>query len=301
MPTLRDAHGRRWGMAATTIGILHPGEMGASLAATARASGCDVLWASAGRSAATRARATDAGLTDVGSLQALVDRSDVIVAICPPHAAEDVAREVVGAGFGGLYVDANAIAPERAVRLERALTTAGVGFVDGGVIGPPAWDPGTTRLYLSGPRAPEVDVCFRSGPLDATVLDDRIGTASALKMCYAAYTKGSTALLCAVLATAAHAGVLAPLRERWDEDDPGFAGRTVDRAQRVTRKAWRFVGEMDEIAATFAAAGLPAGFHEGAGEVYRRLAAFKDAPIPDLDAVLRALLEPEQAAIDEAG
>ncbi len=288
-------------MAATTIGILHPGEMGVSLAATAHHSGCDVLWASEGRGVATHERAEAAGLTDVGTLEALVDRCDVVVAICPPHAAEDVARAVVAAGFDGLYVDANAIAPERAVRLERALTAAGVAFVDGGVIGPPAWSAGTTRLYLSGPRAREVEACFRAGPLDVTVLDDRIGTASALKVCYAAYTKGTTALLCAVLATAEHAGVLAPLRERWDEDEPGFAARTVDRAERVTRKAWRFVGEMDEIASTFAAAGLPAGFHEGASEVYRRLAAFKDAPRPDLDAVLRALLEPEQMAIDEAG
>ncbi len=288
-------------MASSTIGILHPGEMGASLAATALRSGCDVVWASAGRSTATHARAVEAGLTDVGTLQALVERSDVVVAICPPHAAEDVAGEVVAAGFDGLYVDANAIAPERAARLERALANAGVAFVDGGVIGPPAWSPGSTRLYLSGPRAREIEVCFRTGPLDVTVLDERVGTASALKMCYAAYTKGTTALLCAALATAEHAGVLAALLERWDEDEPGSAGRGVDRAQRVTRKAWRFAGEMDEIASTFAAAGLPAGFHEGASEVYRRLAAFKDAPRPDLDDVLRALLEPELAAIDEAG
>lgn len=282
-------------MTPPTIGILHPGEMGVSLAASAQRSGHPVLWASSGRSDATRTRAAEFGLHDAHTIEGVGARSEIMVGICPPHAAEALAREVLDARFEGVYVDANAIAPERARGLARTLADEGVELVDGAVIGPPAWTPGTTCLYLSGARAAEVAALFEAGPLAVHVLGDRVGTASALKMCYAAYAKGTTALLAAVLAVAQRAGVRDALEARWDGDDPGFAGRAHDRTRRVTRKAWRFAGEMEEIAATFAAAGAPAAFHEGAAELYRRLAGFKDAPAPALEAVLAASLEPEPA------
>jgi hypothetical protein len=112
-------------------------------------------------------------------------------------------------------------------------------------------------------------------------------------MCYAAWSKGSTALLCAVLAAANATGVWAELQQRWEADIPGFGAQAINRARQSTLKAWRFAGEMDEIAAMFAAAGLPGGMHTAAAELYRRLAPFKDAPEPPLlDAVLAALLQP---------
>jgi hypothetical protein len=126
------------------------------------------------------------------------------------------------------------------------------------------------------------------------VLGDRIGEASALKMCYASWTKGSTALLTTILAAAESYGVWPELREQWERDWPGFPDQTVQRARRVTAKAWRFAGEMEEIASTFAAAGLPDGFHLAAADLYRRLAGFKDAPSPPpLEEVLAALLRAE--------
>ncbi len=274
------------------IGFLHPGAMGVSLAATAARGGHEVLWASAERSAATRARAGEHGLADVGTLGELCARANVVVSICPPHAAEDVAAAVADAGFRGTFVDANAIAPARMKRIAADLTARGIGVVDGGVIGGPAWTPGTC-LHLSGARAAEVAGLFDAGPLATNVVGPDVGTASGLKMVYAARTKGTTALLVAVLGAAERLGVRGALEAQWEADAAGTAAEAHDRARRVTRKAWRFAGEMDEIAATFAAAGMPSGFHEAAGDVYRALTGLKDAePLPELDDVLAALVIP---------
>lgn len=271
------------------IGIIHPGEMGVSVAASLQQSGHIVLWASADRSPATIARATERGLHDSGTLDRLCAECAVIISICPPHAAEEVAHDVLTAGFRGLYVDANAIAPQRAVRLSETLEQAGVRFVDGGIIGGPAWQPGTT-LFLSGPQASDVAACFRAGPLGVRVLDEAVGTASALKMCYAAYSKGTTALLAAILATAERLGVRAALYDQWAQDDAAFASKADQRVQQVTAKAWRFAGEMEEIAATFDAAGLPGEFHRAAAAIYTRLGHFKHATsVPSLEDVLAAL------------
>ena len=279
-------------MTTARIGFLHPGDMGVSLAATALRAGHQALWASEGRSPATHARATAHGLADVGTLTALAARCSVIVSICPPHAAEEVAAAVARAGFRGLYLDANAIAPERMTRLADTLAAHGIAAVDGGVIGGPAWSPGT-YLHLSGARACEVARLFDAQPLATCVQGPAIGTASALKMAYAARTKGTTALLLAVLGAAERLGVRDALEAQWEADDPGSAASAHDRARRATRKAWRFEGEMREIAATFEAAGQPAGFHQAAAAVYAALAGLKDAhPLPDMGAVVAALTDP---------
>ncbi len=276
-------------MTPARIGFLHPGAMGVSLAATALRGGHEALWASAGRSAATRSRAAEHGLVDAGTLDAFAARATVVVSICPPHAAEEVAHAVADAGFRGVFVDANAIAPARIERIARDLNARGLDVVDGGVIGGPAWTPGTW-LHLSGPRADEVAALFGAGPLAVHVLGPEVGTASALKMVYAALTKGKTALLLAVLGAAERLGVRDALEAQWDADESGATAVAHDRARRATRKAWRFAGEMDEIAATFAAAGQPSGFHAAAADIYRALAGLKDAePLPEVDAVVAAV------------
>ena len=203
------------------IGILHPGAMGISIAAAAQNSGHPVAWASEGRGAATRDRAAKFGLRDAHTVASLCAESAILVSVCPPHAAEAVAQQVGACGFSGLYLDANAIAPQRAIQISQIL--AGATFVDGGIIGGPAWEPGRTWLYLSGPRAGEVAACFTAGPLETRVLDATIGTASALKICFAAYSKGTTALLGAILAGAERLGVRAALEQQWAYDDPDFA------------------------------------------------------------------------------
>lgn len=272
------------------IGILHPGEMGISIAMSAVNSGHRVYWIPTGRSEKTRGRAGKYELIEIESLADLCKECEVILSVCPPHAAEDVGNSVINEGFSGMYLDANAISPVRARTLGGKMNSAGIGFVDGGIIGGPAWEPKSTWLYLSGGKAEMIASIFSSGPLETKVIGNETGRASALKMCYAAYTKGTTALLSAILAVAESNGVQSELAKHWEMDDAGFFEQATRRARRVTAKAWRFEGEMREIAETFEEAGLPDGFHNAAAEVYRRMAGFKDAPqIPELADVLKAL------------
>ena len=278
-------------MTSETIGLLHPGAMGISIAASALQSGYQVCYASEGRSDTTRARASEHHLRDLGTLARLCKTCSVIISVCPPHAAEEVASQVITHGFCGLYLDANAISPQKSQRIGEMLSKAGITFVDGGIIGGPAWTPGETWLYLSGRNAARVANCFTTGPLEIIVLGDEIGKASAIKMCYASYTKGTTALLSAILALAEASGVRTELSTQWNRDEPGFSEQAERRARRVTAKAWRFAGEMDEIASTFESAGLPGGFHRAAGEVFRKLSWFKNfGELPELKDVLEALL-----------
>jgi 3-hydroxyisobutyrate dehydrogenase-like beta-hydroxyacid dehydrogenase len=272
------------------VGIVHPGNMGIFVAASAKNSGSEVYWASEGRSAQTRERAAKFNLRDAGTLSQLCEICSIVISVCPPHAAEEVAGQVLACGYSGLYVDANAISPQRAARIGEKMVAAGVAFVDGGIVGGPSWESGDTVLYLAGEQAGRVAGCFSAGPLQAEVVGKEIGKASALKMCYAAWTKGSTALLSAILATADAYDVWENLRAQWDRDWPDFSDRAVNRARRVTAKAWRFAGEMEEISSTFAAAGAPGEFHAGAAILYGRLAQFKDSPeTPSLEEVLESI------------
>ncbi len=217
--------------------------------------------------------------------------SDLVVSVCPPHAAEEVARAVAAAGFGGLYLDANAISPARARRVGEVIAAAGARLVDGGIIGGPAWQAGSTRLYLSGPDAGEVAALFADGPFEAVTLAGPPGAASALKMAYAAYTKGSAALVAGILAVATREGVDAALLAEWGRGDGRLASEYERLIGAAVPKAWRYVGEMEEIAATFAAAGLPSGFHEAAAALYRRLEEYRDVdPAPPTGEVVARLL-----------
>ena len=273
------------------IGILHPGNMGVSVAVSIKAAGNEVLWASEGRSNATQRRALKTELEDVFSVKKLCENCSIIVSVCQPHVAEAVAAQVLGHGFTGLYLDANAISPQTAGRIGKQVTSAGASLVDGGIIGGPAWEPGNTWLYLSGSAAEELAGILKGGPLEIAAIGDEAGKASALKMCYAAYTKGTSALLSAIVATAEYHGVRKDLERQWSRSGSDFAEKTASRVRRVTSKAWRFIGEMEEIAATFRAAGLPAGFHEAAAEVYRRMDGLEKLPdTPSLKQVLSALL-----------
>jgi 3-hydroxyisobutyrate dehydrogenase-like beta-hydroxyacid dehydrogenase len=274
------------------IGVLHPGEMGAAVGAAARLNGAQVIWASDGRGDATRGRAGAAGLEDVGTVERLVAESRLILSICPPAAAVDVGREVAGLGFRGIYVDGNAVAPDTTIAIGDIVSGGGAAFVDGGLIGPPPHRPGTTRLYLSGLGAADVAARFTEGPLTAIALDNRIGAASALKMAYAGWNKGSQALLLAIRALAAREGVDEALVREWALSMPDLAKRTEQAVSGNAKKAWRFVGEMHEIASTFAAVGLPEGFHQAAAEVFERMAHWKDAPTPPSLAEVQKAIAP---------
>ena len=274
------------------VGILHPGEMGISIAAAAKNVGHELYWLSEGRSNKTHARAEKYDVIETSSLFQFCQTCEAIISICPPHAAEEMAKAVSEAGFKGLYLDANAIAPQRAIRIGQMLEAKRIHFIDGGIIGGPAWTAGETWLYLSGDHAHEIADFFLNGPLETKIIGNEVGKASALKMCYAAYTKGITALFSAVLATSEALGVRDELYEQWEMDEQDFSEKVNQSVRRVTAKAWRFEGEMKEIASTFRAARLPDGFHLSAAEIYSRMTSFKDViETPPLDEVLKTLLK----------
>jgi hypothetical protein len=225
------------------VGLVHPGEMGAAVGARIRG---DVIWASEGRSEETRTRASS--FRDVGTLAQLLDEADVVLSICPPHAALDVARSC--GGFDGLYIDANAISPAH-VQEVAAIHSR---FLDGSIIG----GPDEPTLYLSGGEAAEIAPLFA---LETHV----VGNASALKMAYAAWSKGTAALLLAIRDVARSYGV----EDEWRLAAPELVERLARAESSAAKKGWRWAGEMDEIADTFAAAGQPEGFHRAAAEVYR--------------------------------
>jgi 3-hydroxyisobutyrate dehydrogenase-like beta-hydroxyacid dehydrogenase len=259
----------------TTVAILHPGQMGSSIAAAAVRNHHSVLWCSAGRSPSTAARANQYKLTDTGELAALCERADVLLSVCPPDCAIQVATEVAALDYRGIFVDCNAIAARSARQVAAIVSGHGAAFVDGGIIGPPAWQPETTRLYLSGGAAQQVATLFSDSALDARVIKGDIGAASALKMAYAGWNKGSAALLAAVYAYAEHAGVSGDLLGEWALSQPGLQQRLEKSAVGNAVKAWRFTGEMSEIGDSLDASGLPRGFFDAAHDTFDRLAKFK--------------------------
>jgi 3-hydroxyisobutyrate dehydrogenase-like beta-hydroxyacid dehydrogenase len=248
---------------ADVVGLLHPGEMGAAIGAVLRQRGLEVLWASEGRSAATAARAQSAGLIDGGTVAELARRSDVVLSVCPPHSAADVAARV--GDFRGVFVDANAIAPATTRRIAGPFAR----FVDGGIVGGPPSAGAGPRLYVSGRDAGRLPELFAGTTVDVRVLSDRVGEASALKMVYAAWTKGTAALLLAIREVARSEDVAEALLGEWRESLPDLEARLASAERSAEAKGWRWVAEMEEIAATFEAAGAPGGFHRAAADVFR--------------------------------
>jgi hypothetical protein len=169
--------------------------------------------------------------------------------------------------------------------------------VDGGIIGPPPENTGRTRLYLCGERAAEVRALFTRSALEARIAEGAHGepyAASAVKMAYAAWTKGTGALLLACRALARAEGVERTLLEEWSLSQPALRAQSERSADAAAAKGWRWVAEMEEIAASMAAAGLPPEFHQAAAEIFDRASHADEpsagvAPGAGLDTVLSAL------------
>jgi len=235
------------------VGLLHPGEMGAAVGGALADAGHEVVWASEGRSEATAARA--ASFHDVRSIAEVCAYAEVVFSIVPPHAALDVAHSL--REFGGIVVDANAIAPATAAQVGALVSR----FVDGGIVGGPE----APRLYLSGGEAEAVASLFAGSVVGTEV----VGNASAVKCAYAAWTKGTAAMLLAIRDFARAEGVEDALVAEWARSQPQLETRLAGAERSADAKGWRWIGEMEEIARAFAADGLPSGFHEAAAEVYR--------------------------------
>ena len=247
--------------------------MGHAVGWVARDRGCRVLTCLAGRSTRTRALAAEAGIEDGGDLASVVGAADILLSILPPAEAPALARAVGGCTVSArerIYVDCNAIAPATTLAIGRTVSAAGFAFVDGGIVGRPPVASPATRLYVSGPAAGRL-AFLEDERLTVRDLGPEPGRASAVKMCYAALTKGNWTLF-AALSTAAHRlGVAEALDREFSESQGAVRERQRAMLPRLPLDAGRWIGEMEEIAATLDAAGLPDGFHRAAAEMFRLL------------------------------
>jgi len=231
--------------------------MGSAVGGSLLRGGARVVATVAGRSARTERLARSVGIELLPSLEELVQEADVVLSVVPPDQAGRVAADLAGAR---LVVDLNAVSPETARRISTE--------VDGSISGPPPTSTGTTRIYLSGPRAPEVAALPFDG-VAVVVVGDEVGLASAVKMSTASVYKGSVALLAQALRAADHYGVLEHVLDDLGELAAG-AGRRIARA---AGKADRYVGEMHEISAAQRYAKLEPALFEAMAKVYAEIAA----------------------------
>ena len=281
-----------------TVGILSPGDMGSGVGRVLHATGLDVIAALHGRSELTRERALEAGFRDAGSIDNLVSQADLVLSILVPAEATVVAEGVAAAmqrtGATPVFVECNAIAPQTVRAIERVIRDADGGFIDAGIIGGPPRAPGAnTRFYCSGPDTTPFEALTAYG-LDVRVVGREVGQASGLKMVYAASTKGTTALWTELLVAARALGLEEALLAEYG---PGhsLSRQQMNGIPSMPRRARRWVGEMEEIAATFSALGLTPQIMEGAADMYRFIGATSLAeqttrdPDPSLDDVLGTL------------
>ncbi|QNT98385.1 NAD(P)-dependent oxidoreductase (plasmid) [Streptomyces griseofuscus] len=275
-----------------TVGILHPGSMGAAVAACAVTNAAAVLWCETGRSTASVERAAGFGLTPVVTVAELLDRSDIVISLCPPAAAEDLARDVAGHRFTGVYVEANAINPERMKRIA-ALLEHGAAVVDGGVVGSPPVGGKTSTLYLSGPAdaTERIEALFAGTAVRTALLGTDVGKASALKLSYTSFQKTSRVLVALAVGMAREHGVDQELIEvasrRTDSylSEPQYVAKTAARA-------WRWGPELEEAADALAVAGLPPEMLRAAASTLARWNDAKDDDELTLTDALDLLAQP---------
>lgn len=283
-----------------TVGILSPGDMGAAIGKMLRDGGLEVVTCLVDRSDLTRLRAREAGFRDAPDLDALVSRVDLLLSVLVPAEAlplaERVASSIRRTGATPVYADCNAIAPRTVAAIDRLIADAGAAFVDAGIIGGPPHPGSNTRIYCSGPDTAPLEA-LRAYGLDVRVVGPAIGQASGLKMVYAASTKGTTALWTELLAAARALGLDDPLMAEFGMSRSDVSRQLMAAIPSMPRRARRWVGEMEEIATTFADLGLTPRIMEGAADLYRMVGATRLAdqtsrqPDPSLDAILDTLAE----------
>ncbi|MER7576855.1 DUF1932 domain-containing protein [Streptomyces sp. NPDC126514] len=272
----------------TVVGVLHPGSMGAAVAAQAKLSGAEVLWCPTGRSSVTKKRAQRYGLTAARDLAELMERAEVILSICPPASAEDIAVEVSAHPFTGIYVDANAISPASMARVCAVMSRTGAVVVDGSVIGSPPSASKSTRLYLSGPADALTPVAslFTGTAVQAHPLSGGIGRASALKLSYSSYQKASRVLAAVSYALARDYGVETELLDIAQGRTTSYLAETAY-IPKVAARSWRWGPEMVEVAGALREAGLPSELAEASAAVMRRWDDLGDTSLSISDALER--------------
>ena len=264
-------------MQITNVGVISPGDMGQAIAGRLKESGLNVYAALDGRSERTKTLARAAGLTDCGSIEKLVATCELVLSVINPGEALNVARQVAAAmrktGRKIAFADLNAVSPQTAREADRMIREAGGMFIDGGIIGPPPrGEKDKPRIYVSGPDAYLFESISHPNLL-MRVLSERVGDASGVKMCYAAMTKGTTALAVELLVAARKLGVEQALEKELRESRNDVFEWQMKNIAVMPPKAYRWVPEMQEIAKTFGELGLTRRIFEGASDIYEMVAA----------------------------
>ena len=259
------------------VGVVSPGDMGQAIAGRIKESGLSVHTALDGRSERTRTLAREAGINDCGSMEKLVAACELVLSVINPGEALNVARQVAAAmrktGRRIAFADLNAVSPQTARDTDRLIRDAGGMFIDGGIIGPPPrGEKDRPRIYVSGPDAYLMEGINHPNLL-VRVLSERIGDASGVKMCYAAMTKGTTALAVELLVAARKLGVEQALEKELRESRNDVFEWQMKNIAVMPPKAYRWVPEMQEIAKTFGELGLTRQIFEGATDIYTMVAA----------------------------
>ncbi|AZQ73534.1 NAD(P)-dependent oxidoreductase [Streptomyces luteoverticillatus] len=264
----------------TTLGILHPGSMGAAVAAQVVSAGTEVLWYPEGRSEATKDRATRAGLTAVDTITEMAHTADVILSLCPPANAVEVAHSVAAHSFSGVYVDGNAISPANVKAIGAIVASAGAQLVDGSVIGSPPSATKSPRLYLSGPESPVEIVAglFEGTTVNVITLQGGLGKASALKLSYSTFQKASRVLAAVSHALARDWGVDEQLVDIARDRTSSYLAETTY-IPKVAARAWRWAPEMREAESSLAETSLPTELVAAAAAVMERWKDAKDLPM----------------------
>ena len=280
------------------VGILSPGDMGSAIGQTLRDNGLRVLTCLRGRSDLTRLLAQEAGFEEVPSYDQLVVEVDLLLSVLVPAEAvplaEQVAESVRRTGTTLVYADCNAVSPQTSARIDRIIVGAGATFIDAGIIGSPPRAGNNTHIYCSGPDCRALQALSQYG-LDVRTVGPRIGQASGLKMVYAASTKGTTALWTELLVAARAMGLGEALAQEFSMSRPGISRQLMSAIPSMPQRSRRWIGEMEEIAATFEELGLTPKILQGAADIYRFVGETPLAdqtsrdPDPSLDAVLDSL------------
>lgn len=261
-------------MTTDTVAVLMPGDMGHAVGKVLADAGYDVVTCLSGRSEHTRALAEAGGLRDLDSLDELAVEASLVLSILPPASAMGLAGDMAAAmersGARPVYVDCNAVSPGTARDIAYVIEAVGAPFIDAGIIGTkPGTGPGP-RIYVSGADTAPMLALDGKG-IQVLDLGPETGRASAIKMCYAGLTKGTWTLHTAVLLAAESQGLTAELREVLESSQGQALAQMEARIPRLPADSARWIGEMEEIAKTFADAGVTPGFHEGAAEIFRLL------------------------------
>ena len=257
-----------------TVAVVSAGDMGHVVGRVVREKGYRVITSLDGRSELTRERAERSGMEDVGDIASVVREADAVLSIMPPELALSLAEEVAGCLTGGkkarLFADCNAVSPSTTAKMQSVIERSAGAFVKIGIVGPPPGRAGATRFYAAGPAVKDLSFLDGDG-IDYRNLGDECAKAAAVKMCYAALTKGTMTLHTAVLTTAELLDISDELRAELASSQTFHWDLMNKRMPFYAADAGRWAGEMDEISETFSDTGVTGNLHKGAADVFRML------------------------------